>query len=472
LASLRRYKTRSMTEPVEPSRSPRRDGAVPTRGLRLRPAAPVWTPVGSSNAPAESDRSRSETVERNLAFNFSALLAHGIFGQTGFRLINAPTFLPQFVAELSGNASGAAVMRAIQSLGQFLSPLLAASLIEHRPHAKRLGVIFGAAMRVQILLLGLIALFVPRGDLALWLVWLCVGMFGLALGMQGVAFQVVMAKVIPLDRRGRLLGLRDATSGVVLIGVSMAGAFLLNGFGFQTGHGLTFLLAFGLTSLGLGAFASVREPAGANLRDRSSLLQRVRELPAVLRSDPNFGRFLAARILASAGRGALPLYVVWFERQFGITGTQLGTLTVLFSLAQSGATLAWGHIGDRRGYRQVFLLSTAAWLAGTGLLLLSPTVTSAFVTYGLVGAGLGGFMIAGQNLVLEFGTESDRAMRIATHNTTTEMFGMAGFLSAGLLADAISLETAFAASMGLQLLAIAAGFAMREPRTRSLTTAR
>ncbi len=408
----------------------------------------------------------AQDVERNLPFNFSALLAHGVFGQTGFRLINAPTFLPHFVAELSGNASGAAVMRAVQSLGQFLSPLLAASLVEHRPYAKRLGVIFGSAMRLQLLLLGLIALFIPSGELALWLVWICIGLFGLALGMQGVAFQVVMAKVIPLDRRGRLLGLRDVTSGVVLIGVSAVGGFLLNGFGFQTGHGLTFLLAFALTSLGLGAFASVREPAGRDLRERSSLGRRVRELPALLRTDPDFGRFLGARVLASAGRGALPLYVVWFGQQFGITGTQLGALTILFSLSQSGGTLVWGHLGDRTGYKSVFLLSTVAWISGTGLLLVSPTLVAAYVTYGLVGAGLGGFMIAGQNLVLEFGSERDRAMRIAAHNTGTELVGMLGFLGAGLLADAVSLEAAFAASMGLQVLTIVRLLGMREPRQR------
>ena len=242
-------------------------------------------------------------VERDLPRNFAALLVHGLLGQTGFRLVNAPTFLPHFASELAGAASGGTVMRAVQSLGQFLSPLLAVPVVEHRPHAKRLGVVFGSAMRIQILLLAGVALLVRDPAVALWLVWLLMGFFGLALGLQGVAFQVVMAKVIPIQRQGRLLGLRDVASGAVLIGVAAVGGALIERFGFAAGNGYTFLLAFALTSLGLGAFASVREPAGRDLRGRTPLAERLREVPALLRAEPDFRRFLSARLFASAARG-------------------------------------------------------------------------------------------------------------------------------------------------------------------------
>ena len=120
--------------------------------------------------PHGFDAEVAAEVERNLPGNFAALLAHGLLGQTGFRLVNAPTFLPHFASQLAGNASGGTVMRAVQSLGQFLSPLAAVSVVEHRTHAKRLGVVFGSAMRVQILFLALVALFVTQPRVALWLV--------------------------------------------------------------------------------------------------------------------------------------------------------------------------------------------------------------------------------------------------------------------------------------------------------------
>jgi MFS family permease len=422
--------------------------------------------------PAEAEAEASEAfgtsaaADRDLPRNFSALLAHGLLGQTGFRLINAPTFLPHFASELAGAASGGTVMRALQSLGQFLSPLVAVAIVEHRPYAKRLGVVFGSAIRIQLLFLGLIALFVPPGSLALALVWLCVAMFGFAQGMQGVAFQVVMAKVIPLSRRGRLLGLRDLASGIVLIGVSAVGGLLLDRYGFARGNGFTFLLAFGLTSLGLGAFASVREPPGRELRSRSALRERMRDVPALLRAEPDFRRFLAARALGSLARGVLPLYVVWIGARYGISGARLGLLTIVFSLAQSASALGWGLLGDRVGYRRVLQGALLAWALGTGLLLLAPAIETAYVTYALVGAGLGGFMLSGQNLVLEFGSERDRALRIATHNSSTELVGAVGFLAAGALADLVGLESAFGASLALQAAAVVAIARMRDPRRR------
>ena len=405
-------------------------------------------------------------VERDLPRNFTALLVHGLLGQTGFRLVNAPTFLPHFASELAGAASGGTVMRAVQSLGQFISPLFAVSVVEHRPYAKPLGVMFGSAMRVQLLLLGGVALFVHDPRLALWLVWLVMGLFGLALGLQGVAFQVVMAKVIPIERRGRLLGLRDIASGVVLIGVAAVGGWLVERYGFASGNGYTFLLAFVLTSLGLGAFASVREPAGRELRARTPLTARLREVPALLRAEPDFRRFLSARLFASAARGVLPLYIVWLGRQFGMSGARLGAWTIVFALAQSGSTLAWGWLGDRVGYKPVFQLSSLCGLAGTALLLVVATPTLAALTYALVGASLGGFVLAGSNLVLEFGTERERAMRIAIHNASSELVGMVGYLGAGLLADGVSFHAAFLASIALHALAILRTQGMRDPRRR------
>jgi MFS family permease len=309
---------------------------------------------------------------------------------------------------------------------------------------------------------------IPQGALALALVWTFVGLFGLAQGMQGVAFQIVMAKVIPLDRRGRLLGLRDLVSGVVFIGVSAVGGWLLDTFGFAKGNGYTFLLAFVLTSLGLGAFASVREPAGRELREPTPFLRRVRELPALLRAEPDFRRFLFARLLASGARGVLPLYVVWITRTHGMSGSRLAWLTVMFSIAQAGSTMGWGYLGDRRGYKGVFILSSACSLAGTLALLVVPGLWVSYLTYALIGAGLGGFMTAGSNLVLEFGSERERAMRIAMHNASTELVGMLCFLGAGVLADLVSVESAFLASIALYALSILGVLRMREPRRRRL----
>jgi MFS family permease len=193
-------------------------------------------------------------VERDLRHNFAALLGHGLLGQTGFRLIQAPTFLPYFVSTLAGTDSAAPLMRAMQSLGQFASPMLSASIAEHRRRTKGLALLFGSGMRLQVLFLALIALFVPA-ESALVLVFCVAGLLGLSLGLQGVVFQFVMSKAIPVERRGMLFGLRNASASVTLVFVALLGGFLVERYGFPHGYGYTFLVGFVLTSLGLVALA-------------------------------------------------------------------------------------------------------------------------------------------------------------------------------------------------------------------------
>ncbi len=86
----------------------------------------------------QTEQSYDKEVHRYLRRNYIAHLLHGLLGQTGFRLVNAPTLIPAYVLMLSGSEFVVGLTRSLQFLGMFLSPLLGASLIEHR--RKVLGV--------------------------------------------------------------------------------------------------------------------------------------------------------------------------------------------------------------------------------------------------------------------------------------------------------------------------------------------
>ena len=71
-----------------------------------------------------AERAYAKVVETHLTRNYLAHLGHGLLGQTGFRLLNAPTFLPAYILLLSGGSNlavGAAL--SLQALGMVLTPL-------------------------------------------------------------------------------------------------------------------------------------------------------------------------------------------------------------------------------------------------------------------------------------------------------------------------------------------------------------
>ena len=83
-----------------------------------------------------------------------------------------------------------------------------------------------------------------------------------------------------------------------------------------------------------------------------------------------------------------------------------------FVFAQSAGNLVWGLVADRRGFRFVFLLGLAVWMGSVGLLVGTDDVARLVVVFLGVGTGLGGFQMAAQSLVLEFGRRRHLPMRI------------------------------------------------------------
>ena len=410
---------------------------------------------------SSADRGHSRLDRRR---NYAALLAHGLLGMTGFRLLQAPTFLPTYINLLTGANAAVGVASACQSLGMFVSPLLSAALVEHRRHVKWVALLFGGVMRFQMLLLALVALLAPV-EVAVFLVWPVLLVWGFSSGMQMVAFNLLFAKSVPVGRRGRLQGTRNLAAGTSVILLSVAAGWVLDRYGFPRGYGLTFLGAALLAAIGLAFMGFIREPAALDVHDAGlDLRARLGKLPALLRSDPHYARFLSARLLTGAARGALPFYVLLVGERFGVSGARLAGLTVTFAAAQSVGALVWGLLGDRSGYRAVYVLALGSWILGSLTVLWAPVFPIAYAVFLLVGAGFSGVMLASQNLVLEFGRERDRPMRIAATHSLAEASGVAGFLTAGVVSQVAPIESVFLMAIVLHLLALRKLIRIEDPR--------
>jgi MFS family permease len=396
--------------------------------------------------------------------NAWVLFVHSLFGQTGFRLLQAPTFFPTYIRLLTGSDAAVGVARAVQSAGMFLSPFFGVGAVQSRTHVKDLLLGFGGVMRLQLLLLGLIAVFLPR-EVAAIVVWPVIFAWGVGNGLQMVVFNFVLAKTVPARSRGRLLGARSMVSGLTLIFVSAAAGLLLERYGFPRGYGYAFLLAFAFTSLGLACLGWLREPETTEVRPAPDARQLLREVPRLLRSDRAYTRFVGAHVLASAARGVLPYYVLLIGQRQEMSGALLAGLTIAYSVAQALLSLVWGVVGDRGGFARVLALSILVWLGGSALALFGElTIVAAYAVFVLVAAGFAGHMLAAQALALEFGREADRALRIATSSASGELVGTAGFAAAGLLAQLASLEAVVTLSVVLHLAAFALVVTLPEPR--------
>jgi MFS family permease len=285
--------------------------------------------------------------------------------------------------------------------------------------------------------------------------------------MQGVIFNFLVSKVIPLERRGFLLGLRNALAGFTATSVGVVGGVLVERNVFGNGHAATFLLAFALTACGLCMLLFVREPESPRVRDPSRVGDRLRDLPALLRADPDFTRYFLARALATMGRMSVPFYVLYAGTRIEVGGAELGWLTGAFVASQSLFNLGWGLLADRRGFRLIFVTAVSLWIA-TALGLMSASSFGMLVAvFAGLGAGMGGFQLSAQNLVLEFGSRRNLPLRIAVANSASELVGAVGPLLGGLLAVTVSYVAVFWTAIAFQFAALLLVLLyVRDPRHR------
>lgn len=411
-------------------------------------------------------------VEKNLPRNFAGHFVHGMLGMTGFRLFNAPTFLPAYLHMISGSTFIVGLGQALQQAGNAVSPVIGAAHVEHRQRVLPVSMLMGTLMRIPILVIA-VAGWLLRGQPLVTTILVFLFLLGLAGGAQQVAFQSLLAKMIPIDKRGRLQALRNMMGGAISAALAfLAGRYLIQPNLFGNGYGVTFLAAFVLTSLGLSVLALVvREPIPPTVREKTRVRDRVREFPGLFRDDPAYAWFMLAQTLATAGRIASPFYILYAGKVMSLTGGNLGLVSLAFLGADTATNLIWGLIGDRNGFKLSFMLAVALWIAATLLLIAAPgfshPLTTILMAFFGLGAAQSGFLMSSQTMVLEFGAREDLAMRLALSSTAQGAVAALGPLGGGVIAEFFGLKTLFYASSGALLVALALlAFKVEEPRLR------
>jgi MFS family permease len=391
-----------------------------------------------------------------------------MLGMTGFRLVNAPTFLPAYLHVLSGSTTIVGMGLALQQLGAVASPIVGATQIEHRRRVLSAAMTVGTLMRVQILGLALASWFLS-GRTKLAAIFGFLFLLGLFTGMQRVIFQLLLAKVIPVLLRGRLQAWRNVTGGLIAAGLSyVAGRYFIGENLFGNGYATTFLVAFVLTSLGLTALRILmREPEPPTVRAQMPLKERLREFPALLRADPGFRNFLLAQTCAVAGRVATPFYILYASKTIALTGSNLGLLSLAYLGADTVANLIWGYMGDRFGFRSIMIAALCLWISSTLLLMSVHGVSPIFVVFFGLGAAQSGYMMSASTMILEFGHRDDMAMRLALSTTAEGGMAALGPLMGGLIATGLGYTTLFCASIAFLVTALVMLiWFVQEPRHR------
>jgi MFS family permease len=434
----------------------------------------------TSPTPAVSPATQLPSVARR---NYWLGVANGVLYGIGESLSSAGLVLALLVRQLGGSLVLVGLLPALQSGGYLLPQLLVGGRIQAMPY--KLWLYRRAAIgRVLLFLVMLLVIFNATNmpaPLSLGLIVFTFALFNLGGGTSTLAFQDVVAKVIPPQSRGSFFGRRQLLGGLIsfaivgplvywLLGTTSPAAFPAN-------FGLLCLLGLLFMASGLLAFSLIKEPPQAQPGPRMRVIEGLRRAPGILRENANYRRFIIARMLTRAGQIAEPFYIIYASEILGIPAGAAGTYLAIRAIAGALSNLIWGRMSDRRGNRMLVLTSAACITIPPLIALLGPGLVQSLAlgsngmfwlmgsVFLVAGVANDGIMLAGNTYLLEVVPENERPTYMGLANT---MLGLVTFLPVlgGLLVYRIGYQGTFVLALMLSILGTLASFRLQEVRTR------
>lgn len=374
-------------------------------------------------------------VEQNYRWNFAMNLMDGASFWFGLSFISSTTIVPLFVSKLTDSTLAIGLVAVIAQGSWFLPQLFTANVVERlarkKPVVVNLGFILERLPMWLIVLAALMAIHSPAWALGLF--FLGYAWHGLGAGIVATAWQDLLAKCFPVEKRGRFFGTTmfvGAGTGAIAASFS---AWLLQRFPFPTNFVYAFLIAAGFISLSWLFLAQTREPVQPVTAVRKTNRQFWSDLLNLLQLDINFRHFLVARLLIAMSGMGMGFVTVAAVKQWKVADGAVGLYTAFYLAGQTVGNLFFGFLADKRGHKLSLELSGLAVVVAFFLAWLAPGPNWYYVVFTLLGIYVGAVIVSGILVVMEFSSPGKRPTYIGLANTAVGIVsGTAPLIGAGL----------------------------------------
>lgn len=405
--------------------------------------------------------------------NFLVLTLHTVLFRIGWIFKTESVLMPGFLYTLTASGAIRGLLPLISRFGQSIPPLIAAHWITKRPVKKR--ILFSTALLVSLpwLLLAGLILFASEGHRMFMVIAFLIlyGMHWFVGGIVNLLQGTMVGKLIPVLRRGRLVGISEFLRGLfaVVIALVLLPKWLEEGFiGYSKTFGATGIFFF-LAALWL---LSIKEPADDTSDNKDTFLEYIHGLVGLVRGDRNFRRLIGVLFLFHVSFLLFPHYTVFGMETLGLHPRNFVVLLV----AQNGVNALMspisGHIADRRGnrimLRGLIFLSAGIPLVAIGISTLPVHVGRQL--YWIVFACIG-FIPVSQRMIINYVLESAPQALHAQYLGTLNLVRVLPMLISPIVGwgiDLFSFQPVLLASSALIFCSGIMTFWLQEPRLASI----
>ena len=421
-------------------------------------------------------------------WNFSVNLWDIAFITLGLSIISRETVIPVLVSQLTDSKLAIGLVPALWSLGFYLPQLLTANWAESMRYKKPFVMLISSICeRLPYCLIGIIVLFfaLSAPPVALFAILAGVALSSSGAGLATPAWLDMIAKVIPVRRRGIWFGLGHGLGQLMgVAGAYFVGQILVSR-AFPTNYALLFFMAFTIMMISWGGLALTREPVSEVTKKAAPLLHYLGRIRRVLKQDANYRRYLISKSMVNLGGMSAGFFAVFGTEMFSLDGRGVGLLTAVLVGTQAVLNPTSGLLADRVGHKTVLAAAAffvvlaplsalvyggtgAAGSVGTALaspLALGTVPIGLLLTFVFLGTYLAADHTSSLPIILEFSPPEDRPTYVGLTNTVLAPILIGAPILGGWLAGAAGYLVMFSAALvvgtvGLILMV----FWVREPR--------
>ncbi|MDE2852912.1 MAG: MFS transporter [Chloroflexota bacterium] len=387
---------------------------------------------------AELSAQAKAFVEKNLRWNFSVNLIDITFITLAFSLISRETITPLLISNLTESKIAIGLVPAIYSIAYYLPQLFAANHAERLEHKLPFVMVVGGLLeRVPYLFAGLAILLLAEGApiAALLCLYLVIGLGALGNGVATPAWFSMIGKVLPVTRRGIFFGLSEGLGTLMgIIGAFFVG-LVLDSVGYPLNFAALFLVAALFMGISWVGLALNREPESPIVKAHIPFSHYFRRLPAILRRNRNFRRFLLSYSISRLSTMGVGFFIVFGDERFQLTGADVGLLTAILIGSQAAMQLLLGWLADKRGHKANLTISGLTLALAALLALTATDIAGLALAFILLGVGLGSDHVSRLNIILEFAVPEDQPTFIGLTNTLLAPVVFLAPIFGGWLAD-------------------------------------
>lgn len=390
---------------------------------------------------------------RNFLVNTGDLVSWN-FGDS---FVSIDTILPVFVSTITPSPILIGMVRAIWQAGWFIPQLFLAPAVEKRNRQLPLVLLLGIFERLPILIIGLAILWFPKltPDMAVIVFILLYTWKSVAGGFSALPWQEMIARVIPVTRRGRFIGIGFFLGRLMGVFGGVLAGIVLSRIVYPTNYATLFFITFICVSISWAFLSRTKEPvAEVHPATEAGRLSQFKRLVAIIRQQNNFRNYLISRGLAYMGSMAYGFVAVYVIQSYGLPDTYAAVFTTILFASGTVGYIFWGGIGDRIGHKRVIIASNLIWIAGLLLLILMPSFSWVYLVFALMSVSSTGGMVGDFNIAMEFGSEPERPTYIGLSKTLTGPVVLAAPLLAGVAVNLLGYMTMFVFSLAFSVLAV------------------